>query len=96
MTNKEAIETIQIIQKAFIGEKAKNALDMAVTLLKEDTIEVWRDAEWPRDAANPMKKDRFKDYELNEWVEGALLGQAYDGWIDANRYTWKFCQVRDE
>lgn len=94
MTNKEAIETIQIIQKTFIGEKAKKALDMAVTLLKEDTIERWRDAEWPRDAANPPKEARFS-YDREKWEEFPLTGFALGEWF-SKAASWNYCQVRDE
>jgi hypothetical protein len=97
MTNKEAIKWLRSI-KYCLDENGVAALDKALSALEQlPEPEVWRDAEWPRDASNPPLKARFRNFEIQEWHDGCyLFGQAYDGWIDSERSVWKFCQVRDE
>lgn len=54
----------------------------------------WRDAEWPRDTANPPKVCRIRDTPAARWTTAELYGFDGGQWVTGlNR--WKFCQVID-
>jgi hypothetical protein len=95
--NKHDVIWILKRMKHSCDEDGVKAIDMAVAaLVNQPEPERWRDAEWPRDAANPPKEARFRNGLKDDWDKNWLAGRTDCFWVDMFCRIWHQCQVRDE
>ncbi len=95
---------VEILHDEWYGEELLVHINIALKgkdMIAERIIEQsWIDAEWPRDAAFPLRVARFRDDDSSPWVDGELLGCRFNGgfrlWYDEQGVSWNYCQVRDE